>query len=57
MNLKKLDEKDIVFIDQPFTDEEQKQFSEFLRNRKLKKEKKQVIPVHRLNTHAVMKVT
>jgi hypothetical protein len=39
MNIKKLDEKDVVFIDQPWSDEERKQFSAFLQKRK-KEEKK-----------------
>ncbi len=37
MNLKKLDEKDVVFIDQPWTDEDRKLFTAFLQKRKLKK--------------------
>jgi hypothetical protein len=37
MNIKKLDEIDVVFIDEPWTDEDRKQFSAFLQKRKMKK--------------------
>jgi len=43
MNIKKLDEKDIAFIDQPWSEEDTKQFSAFLQKRKLKKQAKQNI--------------
>jgi len=41
MNIKKLDEKDVIFIDQPWTDEDRMQFSAFLKKRKIKTEIKQ----------------
>ena len=34
---KKIDEKDLVFINQQWTDEEKKSFSDFLRTRKKRK--------------------
>lgn len=33
-NLKKLDDKDVVFLDQPWTKEEREKFSAFLKTRK-----------------------
>jgi hypothetical protein len=33
-NLKKMDEKDIVFVKKTFTDKEELEFSKFLKNRK-----------------------
>ena len=50
MNLKKLDEIDMVVIDQPWTDEERIEFSAFLRKRKLRQEKKPVVPARKHTT-------
>ncbi len=36
INIKKLDEKDFVFINRPVTKKEDEAFSEFLKNRKSK---------------------
>ena len=57
MNLKKLDDKDVVFIDQPWTDEERKEFSDFLRNRKTKTGKKNVTPKHSIATKKLAKAS
>jgi hypothetical protein len=43
MNIKKLDDKEVVFIDQPWTSQEKELFSELLRKRKEKKSAKQKI--------------
>ena len=37
VNLKKIDEKDFVFINKVINEKEDKEFSEFLRNRKNRK--------------------
>jgi hypothetical protein len=37
INLKKIDEKDFVFINKALNDKEDKEFSDFLRNRKNRK--------------------
>ncbi len=34
INFKKMDEKDFVFINKPLSEKEEKEFSEFLKNRK-----------------------
>ena len=34
VNIKKIDDKDLVFINKPLTDKEEKEFSEFLKARK-----------------------
>ena len=36
MDIKKLDEIDVVFVDEPWTEEDRKQFSAFLQKRKIK---------------------
>jgi hypothetical protein len=36
INLKKIDDKDFVFINKPLSDKEEKAFSDFLKSRKTK---------------------
>ncbi len=36
INFKKMDDKDFVFISKPLSDKEDKEFSDFLKNRKTK---------------------
>jgi len=36
VNFKKMDEKDFVFVNKPFSENEEKEFSEFLKLRKTK---------------------
>lgn len=36
INLKKIDEKDFVFVNKPLSDKEEKAFSDFLKSRKTK---------------------
>ncbi len=36
-NIKQLEEEDLVFIDQPWTEQEKREFSEFLKSRKVKR--------------------
>ena len=36
INIKKIDEKDFVFVNEPLSKEEEKEFSEFLKSRKTK---------------------
>lgn len=39
INLKKMDDKDFVFVNRPLSEKEEKAFSEFLKNRKRKTRK------------------
>ena len=36
-NISKLDDEDVVFINRPWTDKEKKEFSDFLKKRKVKR--------------------
>lgn len=36
INFKKIDDKDFVFVNKPLSDKEEKEFSNFLKNRKAK---------------------
>ena len=36
INFKKMDEKDFVFVNKPLSEREEKEFSEFLKSRKVK---------------------
>jgi hypothetical protein len=36
INFKKIDDKDFVFVNKPLSDKEEKEFSDFLKNRKTK---------------------
>jgi len=40
VNFKKMDDKDFVFVNKPLTKIEDRQFSDFLKSRKLKSERK-----------------
>lgn len=37
VNFKKMDEKDFVFINKPLSAQEEKEFSDFLKNRRIRK--------------------
>ncbi len=36
INFKKMDDKDFVFVNKPLSDKEEKEFSDFLKSRKIK---------------------
>ena len=36
INFKKMDDKDFVFVNKPLSDKEEKEFSDFLKSRKVK---------------------
>ena len=42
-NFKKMDEQDFVFVNKPLTQKEEKEFSDFLKKRKLKLNTKKVL--------------
>jgi hypothetical protein len=42
-NIKKIDDFDFVFINKSLTDKEDKEFSDFLRNRNIKSKQKNVL--------------
>jgi hypothetical protein len=42
INFKKIDDKDFVFVNKPLSQKEEKEFSDFLKNRKAKQ--KQALP-------------
>ena len=37
INFKKIDDKDFVFLNKPLSDKEEKEFSDFLKSRKVKR--------------------
>ena len=45
MNIKKIDEKDFAFVNKPLTEQEEKEFHEFLKSRKPK------VPAKRKEVH------
>ena len=48
INIKKVDDHDFVFVNKPLTEKEEKEFSDFLKKRKLKLNTKKVL---RTGTH------
>jgi hypothetical protein len=43
INFKKMDDKDFVFVSKPLSDKEEKEFSDFLKSRKMKARKTRII--------------
>jgi hypothetical protein len=43
-NYKEMDDQDFIFVNEPLTEKEEKEFSDFLKKRKTRKEVKQELP-------------
>ncbi len=54
INFKKMDDKDFVFVNKPLSNQEEKEFSDFLKSRKLKskriREEKNVTSIGEVKT-------
>ncbi|MDR2206217.1 MAG: hypothetical protein LBE36_08705 [Flavobacteriaceae bacterium] len=50
IDFKKMDEKDFVFINEPWSEQEQKEFSEFIKQRKLQRLAEQKAKTYRPKT-------